>query len=77
MIVTIFFEDLEWDLVDKVIEICEDTNSLTVQYVSGEVVRVIIYEVLFKSILNHGIKKAEKQFIEQDLNRDDLEHGLY
>lgn len=65
--------DVEWSAVEAV-ELVDDRNSeVAVRFLNGSLFTVSVPSELMNGIIRH----AENKFIQQDLEREDREHGLY
>ena len=71
------YRDVDWSIVYEVEKICTVSETIVINFINGKSFRVALPGVLMKAMIQHGVDKAEKLFIEQDLDRDDKEHGLY
>jgi len=71
------FSEIDWNQVESIIDIFDKSKTICVKYSNGQLWKFYLPNILFSALIDHGKLIAEKQFIKQDLNRDDQEHGIY
>ena len=71
------FSDVHWDSVVEVADIREADSTVVIRCINSRRFRVQIPFDLMRGCIEHGKTAAEQRFMDQDLQRDDEQHGLY